>query len=119
MAEYLSEEDMNTGEYISRDDVLKAMQYRCKTCDNGNGVMCRACDTADAMDIICDTPAADVQPVKHGKRYQDYRPITDPDGVSRRCEKVFICSFCGGINKRASRYCGNCGAKMMEGDNDN
>ena len=62
MAEYLSEEDMNTGEYISRDDVLKAMQYRCKTCDNGNGVMCRACDTADAMDIICDTPAADVQP---------------------------------------------------------
>lgn len=61
MAEYLCEEDMNTGEYISRDDTLKAIHQFCENCDNNyHGAMCRACVDADALDIICDMPAADV-----------------------------------------------------------
>ena len=104
MAEYLSEEDMNTGEYISRDDVLKAMQYRCKTCDNGNGVMCRACDTADAMDIICDTPAADVQPVKRGHWIE----VTPKHSKCSNCDVtclIAVYPISAGAN-----FCPNCGS---------
>ena len=64
MAEYLSEEDMNTGEYISRDEALKIFHQCCDNCTSSyNGVMCRACADADAMDILIDMPAADVQPL--------------------------------------------------------
>lgn len=64
MAEYLSEEDMNTREYISRDEALKIFHQCCDNCTSSyNGVMCRACADADAMDILIDMPAADVQPL--------------------------------------------------------
>lgn len=72
MAKYLDTEDWNTGEYISRDDALIAMQYCCENCDNYNGAMCRACNNADEMDIICDIPAADVQPVSVIKELQEH-----------------------------------------------
>ena len=66
MAEYLSKEDINTGEYISRDEALRALHQYCTDCAiSCDGVMCRACDHANAMDIISDMPAADVQPVIH------------------------------------------------------
>ncbi len=63
MAEYLCEEDMNTGEYISRDEALKIFHQCCDNCTSSyNGVTCRACADAGAMDILMDMPAADVQP---------------------------------------------------------
>ena len=107
MAEYLSEEDMNTGEYISRDEALKAMQYCCEKCDNYNGAMCRACDNADEMDIICDIPAADVQPVKRGK----WKHVA---GMNSKCS---VCSHYFPVIEFDSRpfdinFCPNCGAKM-------
>ena len=74
MSKYLCEEDMNTGEFISRDEALKAMQYCCENCDNYNGAMCRACDNADEMDIICDIPAADVQPIDKWISVEDRLP---------------------------------------------
>jgi hypothetical protein len=66
MAEYLCEADMSTGEYISRDVALRQLNATCLAidCDNYNGVRCRACAYADAMDFIDAIPAADVQPVK-------------------------------------------------------
>lgn len=64
MAEYLCEEDMNTGEYISRDEALKIFHQCCDNCTSSyNGVMCRACADAGAMDILIDMPAADVKPL--------------------------------------------------------
>lgn len=64
MAEYLCEADMSTGEYISRDEALKIFHQCCDNCTSSyNGVMCRACADADAMDILIDMPAADVQPL--------------------------------------------------------
>lgn len=73
MAEYLCEEDMSTGEYISRDLALRQLNATCLAtdCDNYNGVRCRACAYADAMDFIDAIPAADVQPVKHGHWYHN------------------------------------------------
>lgn len=65
MSEYLSKEDMSTGEYISRDEALKIFHRCCDNCTSSyNGVMCRACADADAMDILVAIPAADVQTVK-------------------------------------------------------
>lgn len=65
MAEYLCKEDMSTGEYISRDLALRQLNATClaTSCDNYNGVRCRACAYADAMDFIEAIPAADVQPL--------------------------------------------------------
>ena len=76
MAEYLSEEDMNTGEYISRDLALRQLNATCLAtdCDNYNGVRCRACAYADAMDFIDAIPAADVQSVNRWISVKDRLP---------------------------------------------
>ena len=102
MAKYLCEEDMNTGEYISRDEALKIFHQCCDNCtSNYNGVMCRACADADAMDILVDIPVADVQPVRHGK------------WMARTSTRDSMkCSICGNSSKQPDRYCGHCGAKM-------
>ena len=113
MAEYLSKDDISTGEYISRDEALKAMQYCCENCDNYNGAMCRACDNADEMDIIIDMPSADVVPALYGKWIERHDYIE--------------CSFCGFTvldtycEKRDCtngdtyfNFCPRCGAYMGE-----
>ena len=76
MAEYLCEEDMNTGEYISRDAALRQLNATCLATDydNYNGVRCRACAYADAMDFIDAIPAADVQPVDRWISVKDRLP---------------------------------------------
>lgn len=112
MAEYLCEEDMNTGEYISRDLALKQLNATCLAtdCDNYNGVRCRACAYADAMDFIDAIPAADVQPVRHGKW-----ELTDNPSFKK-------CSECGAwwssdiTDNYFTNYCPKCGARM-DGDN--
>lgn len=86
MAGYLCEEDMSTGEYISRDEALKIFHQYCDNClDSYNGVMCRVCGNADAMDILIDMPAADVQPVKRGSwitKAEDYYKAWQDSGRS-------------------------------------
>ena len=110
MGKYLCEEDMNTGEYIRRDDTLKAIHQYCKDCDNYNGVMCRACEYADDMDIICAIPAEDVQPVKRG------------EWEKKSTVGVFRCSLCQHIFMLGAdeideyHFCPNCGADMREGE---
>lgn len=113
MAEYLSKEDMNTGEYISRDDTLKAFHRYCENCDNCNGVMCRACDSADAMDIVIDMPKADVQPVKHGY----WIPKGSDFWLCSNCENNLIYSTSDRDRTEKQRYCSRCGARM-DGDSE-
>lgn len=115
MAEYLCEEDMNTGEYISRDLALKQLNATCLAtdCDNYNGVRCRACAYADAMDFIDAIPAADVQPIKHG-RWES--PVSVGNGIK-------FCSVCRNeaywdtdYGQQLFDYCPYCGARMDLGD---
>lgn len=115
MAEYLCEEDMSTGEYISRDLALRQLNATCLAtdCDNYNGVRCRACAYADAMDFIDAVLAADVQPVKHGK----WEKIEEYGGWG---DTYFRCSICGDEwdldagtpVENGMKYCPNCGARM-------
>ena len=121
MAEYLSEEDMNTGEYISRDEALKMFHQCCDNCTSSyNGVMCRACADAGAMDILIDIPAADVQPIKHGRWIEQKH--TPTNGYNYNVPySTYICSSCGLEihNDEYSKYvrgtytnCPVCTAKM-------
>lgn len=114
MAEYLCEEDMSTGEYISRDEALKIFHQCCDNCTSSyNGVMCRACADAAAMDIIIDIPAADVQPVKRGKWN-----IKEDHFHSNIIMNYAECSCCGHTcsttESEHNNYCPNCGARTGE-----
>lgn len=105
MAEYLCEADMSTGEYISRDEALKIFHQCCDNCTSSyNGVMCRACADAGAMDVLIDMPAADVQPVKRGKWL---KRMSTSDSLK--------CSVCGNNHEYETVYCPHCGARM-DGD---
>lgn len=119
MAEYLCKEDMSTGEYISRDVALRQLNATCLAtdCDNYNGVRCRACAYADAMDFIDAIPAADVQPIKKGHWYHNtskYISELDAYFIQARC------SCCGKYSDRVDLYstimsnemCSHCGARM-------
>lgn len=96
MAEYLCEENMSTGEYISRDVALRQLNATClaTNCDNYNGVRCRACAYADAMDFIDAIPAADVQPVNRWISVKDKLP--DEDGWYLVCKhnRVRVAEWC-------------------------
>ena len=116
MAEYLCKEDMNTGEYISRDVALRQLNATCLAtgCDNYNGVMCRACAYADAMDIIDVIPAADVQPVKHGR----WISHGDDMWICSNCKENIIYSLHKSDRTEKQRYCCRCGARMDGEQND-
>lgn len=108
MAEYLCEEDMSTGEYISRDVALRQLNATCLAtdCDNYNGVRCRACAYADAMDFIDAIPAANVQPVKRGR----WENTNTPNQL--RCSKCEVIHFIAQYPHGEINFCPNCGARM-------
>ena len=96
-------------EFISREETIKRIkEVYCAGCNSYNGVRCRACGTGDAIDIIDDFPAADVDRVRHGRWIYDHW-----------CE--FKCSVCGEFSnskpyRGKENYCPNCGAKRDGGD---
>lgn len=71
----------------------------------------------EAIEIIEDVPAADVQPVRHG-RWGHRWICSNMSGYEYACS----CSVCGNPTYRISTleamppYCQNCGAKMDGGE---
>lgn len=61
---------------ISRAEILGRIKSMagCATCDNYNGVRCRACIWDDAMNIVKEAPAVDAVPVVRCKDCK-HRPI--------------------------------------------
>ena len=114
MAEYLCEADMSTGEYISRDLALRQLNATCLAtdCDNYNGVRCVACAYADAMDFIDAIPAADVQPIRHGRWIEE-----TPKHSRCSCCDVTCLIAVYPISANAN-FCPNCGARMDLKDGD-
>ena len=54
-------------EFISREATIKRIkEVYCVGCNSYHGVKCRACGTGDAIDIIEDSPAADVEKMSDG-----------------------------------------------------
>ena len=93
-------------EYISREETVKAFCEKCKGYYDGHCIHRGECD----VDVIKTAPAADVQPVKHGRWINE-----------NFCTR---CSACGHMTiydkysrEVESDYCPNCGARM-DGDRD-
>jgi len=91
-------------EYIEREAIAKLFDSECR----GECVVCPHDDRGDCT-LMNQIPAADVQPVKHGKW------IADGDGY----HWTYNCSICGWkdgypFNERHN-FCPNCGARMEDG----
>ena len=57
-------EGIRIAECVEREATIKRIkEVYCAGCNSYNGVICRACGTGDAIDMIEDAPAADVAPV--------------------------------------------------------
>ena len=88
-------------EYISREETVKAFCEKCKGYYDGHCIHRVECD----VDVIETAPAADVQPVKHGRWI-----ITDDVE-----HFIAVCSECGRTEDsrdiKDMLYC-HCGARM-------
>lgn len=88
-------------EYISREETVKAFCEKCKGYYDGHCIHRVECD----IDVIKTAPAADVQPVKHGRWI-----ITDDVE-----HFIAVCSECGRTEDsrdiKDMLYC-HCGARM-------
>lgn len=90
------------GEYISREEAVKAFCEKCRGYYDGHCIHRDECD----VDVIQTAPAADVQLVKHGR-------------WERRMTKIYACSECTNeVTDRQRKnysFCPYCGTKM-DGD---
>ena len=88
-------------EYISREETVKAFCEKCKGYYDGHCIHRVECD----IDVIKTAPAADVQPMKHGRWI-----ITDDVE-----HFIAVCSECGRTEDsrdiKDMLYC-HCGARM-------
>lgn len=95
-------------DYISREALIDRLNKNLSACNHGTfSEMCYA----DTIETVKHLPAADVEPVRHG-RWLDCEAHND----------IEQCSECGMIFSYPSYYrykfCPNCGAKMDLEDND-
>jgi len=103
-------------EYIERDAVLSLAKDICVPTKWDSEYRHRSIDPGDVREL----PAADVQPVRHG------RWIKDSDGLTicSECEEVALQRVfiklpekIVDLQMRESHYCPICGAKMDGGEN--
>lgn len=92
-------------------DALEEMfktQYGCETCDNYEGIRCRACHCDDALGIIDSAPTLDVQPVRRG----EWEELVWDDEYDKRKRRSYRCRRCYKQNAVRSNFCQHCGADM-------
>lgn len=79
----------------------------------------RLADRIEVNEVLNSIPAADVQPVRHGRYIGEYDGYADGNPVY----DMWYCSECGCYfeewdEKPTYNYCPNCGARMMEARNE-
>ena len=86
-------------EYISREEAKAKIREKFK----------KLADRIEVNEVLNSIPAADVQPVRHGR----WIKTIGENGVTSACR----CNLCGFEDNRYSlfNYCPNCGAKMDGG----
>ena len=98
-------------DYIEREAAIDCLHFVCVP-------QCRKY----AQEEIKKIPAADVQPVRHGRWAPDYDYTEyDRDGSTLLPEPLkfqdgWQCSLCGQYAPSKTNYCPNCGAKMDGGE---
>ena len=89
-------------EYIERGALIEEAKH--------NRAVCQAiADIVDVKDIINNTPAADVAPVRHGCWVKEKSDVL----IHWYCS---VCEKCYFLEEPNADYCPNCGAKMDGGD---
>lgn len=101
-------------EYISREAAVRYLKGFSEKELNWNAqfgtITSSVLDKAERA--ISEMPAADVQPVKHG-RWIKHR-IDDPKSILYGAVKDTTCSVCGKSTPYNTEYCMHCGARMDE-----
>ena len=94
-------------DYISRGASVEKLREAadCANCNGRVGGICNFCTIGNAVRLIKGIPAADVEPVRHGR----WVPSKLRDEIER-------CSKCGKVFRHPSfygyKFCPSCGAKM-------
>lgn len=110
-------------EYISREATVKAFCEKCKGYYDGHCVHRGECD----IDVIQTAPAADVQPVKHGKWEETHISLVKyiPEDEKEEGHSFYMaelkCSCCKRYNAvtfaltlNKPDFCQLCGARMIK-----
>lgn len=99
-------------DYISREAAIEKIREACCTdCGGSSAAICRFCDFENAVRLIKSLPAADVEPVRHGRWGKKQGGFWE----------FAACSLCGEKTPTVGiipNFCPNCGAKMkLEDEN--
>ena len=102
-------------EYIDKKQAIgRIASCYCMDCEHSNGILCRACEHQDDMDLIDDMPAAGVQPAKRGRWEKDEK------GQFHHCSECEaetlrdVDSWGLDYGEYLSDFCPCCGADMRE-----
>ena len=112
-------------EYIDKKQAIdRIASCYCMDCEHSNGILCRACEHQDDMDLIDDMPAVDVQPVADT---ENMATVSD-EFICKKCGihikdyiKVVMEEYNDGyIDEQYYEYepkfCPECGAKIKDGE---
>ena len=105
---------------ISRSALVSDFEdYLLMICDSGG-----LAAASEMLEAVREFPAVDAEPVRHGR----WKPTIRCDIFGKKFVSGHACSLCGSgalcecanydAEEELSNYCPNCGAKMMEGEND-
>lgn len=95
-------------EYVSKKEVILALLDKGQRSTRYKWGDSWELNLFEIQEAIDNMPAADVEPVRHG-RWEDYY-------VGDRQEEGVICTVCKELCKCEFDYCPNCGAKMDGGE---
>lgn len=109
-------------EYIEREAVIKMLEKTdWYTISKNRKLMLGAANeetalykAGDMFQLVRKAPAADVEPVRHGKWIKKRRGTKSPEGYyywNTPLTRIFVCSECGRQENKREPYC-HCGAKM-------
>lgn len=94
-------------DYISREAAIEAVreEFSCETCNGSNvGTICTFCNVGEAIRLIKNIPAADVEPVRRGRWehkkndysvawYSNCKGLFDITWHGKNSERIF-CAVC-------------------------
>ena len=108
-------EVIQMNEYIDKKQAIdRIASCYCMDCEHSNGILCRACEHQDDMDLIDDMPAVDVQPVRYGRWIDIYEWAKMHDSTPSGMCLYYWCSECQEEQEKKSNFCPHCGARMIK-----
>lgn len=108
-------------DYISREAAIEAVREKvgCETCNGSNvGIICTFCNVGEAILMIKNIPAADVEPVRYGRwegyTHSRYCGNDEYGNPVFRDRVVYYCSNpkCRRKTVIKENFCPSCGSKM-------